>query len=204
MSFPLLSSECLEELGCLIEGYGMNVCQPTPAKSLKDIAVHIGDRDTSVRNAALNTVVAVYNVCGEQVYKLIGNVSRRHRDGRLRRSKPIVRASFSARSPLSFLLAAVGERHEHAGGEDQAVGQEGCRQSAQAERPRKAPEGAPGQPQRHLPPQACTGGPQQTQVSCASIPMLPPWKPVVLERHKKKLVGPRSFWSELDCSVGVI
>lgn len=68
-------SECLEELGCLIEGYGMNVCQPTPAKSLKEIAVHIGDRDTSVRNAALNTVVAVYNVCGEQVYKLIGNVS---------------------------------------------------------------------------------------------------------------------------------
>lgn len=52
----------------------MNVCQPTPAKALKDIAVHIGDRDTSVRNAALNTVVAVYNVCGEQVYKLIGNV----------------------------------------------------------------------------------------------------------------------------------
>lgn len=70
-----MSSECLEELGCLIEGYGMNVCQPTPAKSLKEIAVHIGDRDTSVRNAALNTVVAVYNVCGDQVYKLIGNVS---------------------------------------------------------------------------------------------------------------------------------
>uniref|UniRef100_A0A668A4N8 Cytoskeleton associated protein 5 n=1 Tax=Myripristis murdjan TaxID=586833 RepID=A0A668A4N8_9TELE len=67
-------AECLEELGCLIEGYGMNVCQPTPAKSLKEIAVHIGDRDTSVRNAALNTVVAVYNVCGDQVYKLIGNV----------------------------------------------------------------------------------------------------------------------------------
>lgn len=72
-----LPSECLEELGCLIEGYGMNVCQPTPAKSLKEIAVHIGDRDTSVRNAALNTVVAVYNVCGDQVYKLIGNVRLR-------------------------------------------------------------------------------------------------------------------------------
>uniref|UniRef100_A0A3P9MBE4 Cytoskeleton associated protein 5 n=1 Tax=Oryzias latipes TaxID=8090 RepID=A0A3P9MBE4_ORYLA len=71
-------AECLEELGCLIEGYGMNVCQPTPAKSLKEIAVHIGDRDTSVRNAALNTVVAVYNVCGDQVYKLIGNVRRTH------------------------------------------------------------------------------------------------------------------------------
>ncbi|XP_034541415.1 cytoskeleton-associated protein 5 isoform X2 [Notolabrus celidotus] len=70
-------AECLEELGCLIEGYGMNVCQPTPAKCLKDIAVHIGDRDTSVRNAALNTVVAVYNVCGEQVYKLVGHLSEK-------------------------------------------------------------------------------------------------------------------------------
>lgn len=71
---PAPSPECLEELGLLIEGNGMNVCQPTPAKCLKEIAVHISDRDTSVRNAALNTVVAVYNVCGEQVYKLIGNV----------------------------------------------------------------------------------------------------------------------------------
>ncbi|XP_061773352.1 cytoskeleton-associated protein 5 isoform X2 [Nerophis ophidion] len=70
-------AECLEELGCLIEGYGMNVCQPTPAKCLKEIAIHIGDRDTSVRNAALNTVVAVYNVCGDQVYKLIGNLSEK-------------------------------------------------------------------------------------------------------------------------------
>lgn len=52
----------------------MNVCQPTPAKALKEIAVHIGDRDTTVRNAALNTVVAAYNTCGDQVFKLIGNV----------------------------------------------------------------------------------------------------------------------------------
>uniref|UniRef100_A0A3Q3VRP5 TOG domain-containing protein n=1 Tax=Mola mola TaxID=94237 RepID=A0A3Q3VRP5_MOLML len=70
-------AECLEELGCLIEVYGINVCQPTPAKSMKEIAVHISDRDTSVRNAALNTVVAVYNVCGDQVYKLIGNLSEK-------------------------------------------------------------------------------------------------------------------------------
>ncbi|TRY98078.1 hypothetical protein DNTS_023531 [Danionella cerebrum] len=70
-------SECLEELGCLIENFGMNVCQPTPAKALKDIAVHIGDRDTTVRNAALNTVVAAYNTCGDQVFKLIGNLSEK-------------------------------------------------------------------------------------------------------------------------------
>ncbi|XP_073687639.1 cytoskeleton-associated protein 5 isoform X2 [Garra rufa] len=70
-------SECLEELGCLIENFSMNVCQPTPAKALKDIAVHIGDRDTTVRNAALNTVVAAYNACGDQVFKLIGNLSEK-------------------------------------------------------------------------------------------------------------------------------
>ncbi|XP_041131706.1 cytoskeleton-associated protein 5-like isoform X3 [Polyodon spathula] len=70
-------AECLEELGCLIESYGMHVCQPTAAKALKEIAVHIGDRDNSVRNAALNTVVVAYNACGDQVFKLIGNLSEK-------------------------------------------------------------------------------------------------------------------------------
>uniref|UniRef100_A0A4W3JI59 Cytoskeleton associated protein 5 n=1 Tax=Callorhinchus milii TaxID=7868 RepID=A0A4W3JI59_CALMI len=69
--------ECLEELGALIEAYDMNVCQPTPAKALKEIASQIGDRDTSVRNAALNTLVTAYNICGDQVFKLIGNLSEK-------------------------------------------------------------------------------------------------------------------------------
>ncbi|XP_063145765.1 cytoskeleton-associated protein 5 isoform X2 [Candoia aspera] len=70
-------AECLEELGCLVESYGMNVCQPTPGKALKEIAIHIGDRDNTVRNAALNTIVTVYNVHGDQVFKLIGNLSEK-------------------------------------------------------------------------------------------------------------------------------
>ncbi|XP_076003140.1 cytoskeleton-associated protein 5-like isoform X2 [Genypterus blacodes] len=70
-------AECLEELGCLVTLCGMSVCQPTASKAMKEIAVHIGDRDTSVRNAALNTIVVAYNVCGEQVYKLIGNLSEK-------------------------------------------------------------------------------------------------------------------------------
>lgn len=53
----------------------MNVCQPTAGKALKEIAIHIGDRDNAVRNAALNTIVTVYNVHGDQVFKLIGTVS---------------------------------------------------------------------------------------------------------------------------------
>ncbi|XP_038619954.1 cytoskeleton-associated protein 5 isoform X1 [Tachyglossus aculeatus] len=70
-------AECLEELGCLVESYGMNVCQPTPGKALKEMAIHIGDRDNTVRNAALNTIVTVYNVHGDQVLKLIGNLSEK-------------------------------------------------------------------------------------------------------------------------------
>ncbi|KAL6084147.1 hypothetical protein STEG23_006958 [Scotinomys teguina] len=70
-------AECLEELGCLVESYGMNVCQPTPGKALKEMAIHIGDRDNAVRNAALNTIVTVYNVHGDQVFKLIGNLSEK-------------------------------------------------------------------------------------------------------------------------------
>ncbi|XP_076879237.1 cytoskeleton-associated protein 5-A-like isoform X2 [Brachyhypopomus gauderio] len=70
-------AECLEELGSLVGMCGMLVFQQTAAKSLREIAVHIGDRDTAVRNAALNTVVTAYNVCGEQVYKLIGQLSEK-------------------------------------------------------------------------------------------------------------------------------
>ncbi|KAI5101926.1 cytoskeleton-associated protein 5 [Silurus meridionalis] len=70
-------AECLEELCSLVGLCGMSVFQQTAAKSLREIAVHIGDRDTAVRNAALNTVVAAYNVCGEQVYKLIGQLSEK-------------------------------------------------------------------------------------------------------------------------------
>uniref|UniRef100_A0A8C9EJC6 Cytoskeleton associated protein 5 n=1 Tax=Pavo cristatus TaxID=9049 RepID=A0A8C9EJC6_PAVCR len=70
-------AECLEELGCLVGSHGMNVCQPTPGKALKEMAAHIGDRDNTVRNAALNTIVTVYNVHGDQVFKLIGNLSEK-------------------------------------------------------------------------------------------------------------------------------
>ncbi|XP_028811983.1 cytoskeleton-associated protein 5-like isoform X2 [Denticeps clupeoides] len=70
-------AECLEELGCIIALLGLLVCKHTGGKALKEIAGHIGDRDTSVRNAALNTVVVAYNVCGEQVYKLLGNLSEK-------------------------------------------------------------------------------------------------------------------------------
>ncbi|KAF7272697.1 hypothetical protein GWI33_014546, partial [Rhynchophorus ferrugineus] len=68
-------AECLEVMGSMIEDYSITVCQPTPAACLKEIAKQISDRDNSVRNAALNCAVQAYNIVGEKVYKMVGNIS---------------------------------------------------------------------------------------------------------------------------------
>ncbi|XP_037945409.1 protein mini spindles isoform X2 [Teleopsis dalmanni] len=83
-------TECLDELGFLIESYGMTVCQPTQQAALKEIARHISDRDNAVRNAALNTVVSAYFLAGEKIYKLIGQMSEKDMsmlDERIKRAK---------------------------------------------------------------------------------------------------------------------
>lgn len=120
----------------------MNVCQPTPAKSLKDIAVHIGDRDTSVRNAALNTVVAVYNVCGDQVYKLIGNVRRRHRSERPCRHRSSADAFQLDRASLS--LPQLSEK-------DMSMLEERIKRSAKKAAANPAKPSAAERPQREHP-----------------------------------------------------
>lgn len=48
-------TECLEELGSLIERNGLSIC--TPSKAIPLIATNIADRDAGVRNASLNAVV---------------------------------------------------------------------------------------------------------------------------------------------------
>lgn len=83
-------TECLDELGYLIETYGMGACQPTPQVALKEIARHISDRDNSVRSAALNCVVQAYFLIDEKVYKLIGQLSEKDLsmlDERIKRAK---------------------------------------------------------------------------------------------------------------------
>ena len=72
--FPFFS-ECLDELAFLISKFGINVCQPTPAKAVKEIATQIADRDNSVRSASLNALVEAYNIVGDQLYKWLGRVS---------------------------------------------------------------------------------------------------------------------------------
>lgn len=51
------------------------MCQPSPAAALKEVARHIGDRDNSVRSAALNCIVQAHFLIGERVQKMIGNLS---------------------------------------------------------------------------------------------------------------------------------
>lgn len=83
-------TECLDELGFLIETHGLTACQPSPQVALKEMAKHIADRDNSVRNAALNSVVQAYFLAGEKIYKLIGNLSEKDLsmlDERIKRSK---------------------------------------------------------------------------------------------------------------------
>ena len=61
----------------MIETFGL---QPfNPAVTLKEIAKQIGDRDTGVRNAALNTITVAFQIQGEQVYKFIGKVNTKHK-----------------------------------------------------------------------------------------------------------------------------
>jgi len=65
---------CLDELGCLISNSGLGVCQPSVSLSLKEIGKQIGDKDSSVRNAALNCVVIAHQIDGEKVFKYIGSL----------------------------------------------------------------------------------------------------------------------------------
>jgi hypothetical protein len=75
VEYILWFTECLEELGYLIETYGISICQPSPQQALKAIAGQISERDNGVRNAALNSTVIAYLILGDNLYKYIGTVS---------------------------------------------------------------------------------------------------------------------------------
>ena len=53
-------AECLDELGYCVGRLGSSVLQPSPGACLKEIAKQIAERDTTVRNAALNCITEVY------------------------------------------------------------------------------------------------------------------------------------------------
>uniref|UniRef100_A0A0R3TNI5 TOG domain-containing protein n=1 Tax=Rodentolepis nana TaxID=102285 RepID=A0A0R3TNI5_RODNA len=81
--------ECLDEIGSMIDHFGLNVCQPSPAVSLKTLAAQISDRDSGVRTAALNALVCVYAIVGEPLWKMLGQMPEKERsmlEERIKRS----------------------------------------------------------------------------------------------------------------------
>ncbi|VDL91817.1 unnamed protein product [Schistocephalus solidus] len=93
--------ECLEEIGCMIEQFGLNVCQPSPAASLKVLAGQISDRDSGVRTAALNSLVAAYAIVGEALWKMLGELPEKDRSMLEERIKRAGRPSTAASNTTS-------------------------------------------------------------------------------------------------------
>ena len=67
-------TELVMEITYMIERQGMSVCQSGAAKSMKIIAKQVSDKDNTARSAALDCVVAVWNIIGNDVYKLLGTM----------------------------------------------------------------------------------------------------------------------------------
>lgn len=91
-------TECLEELGCLIQRNGSSVY--SPAKALTAIALQIADRDSGVRTAALNVIVEAYGLIGDTVYKYLKGLSEKDKsllEERIKRSKVQAPPSTSTR-----------------------------------------------------------------------------------------------------------
>jgi cytoskeleton-associated protein 5 len=67
-------TDCADEMAYMIGVHGMAVMNPSAQLALKEIAKQISDRDTNVRNAALNAIVQAYYLVGDKVFKMIGQV----------------------------------------------------------------------------------------------------------------------------------
>ena len=82
---------CLEELSYFIKTYGTAVCQPSCTVACKEISKQIGDKDSSVRNAALNCILEFYNFEGEKILKILGNLNHKELEMLEKRIKRAVR-----------------------------------------------------------------------------------------------------------------
>ncbi|XP_055331341.1 cytoskeleton-associated protein 5-like [Paramacrobiotus metropolitanus] len=85
-------SECVDLATTLVEADGMDVHGPNVPShqaALKLVASLIGDKDAAVRNAALNNLLVVYQLVGEKIFKLIGQINEKDRsmlDERIKRA----------------------------------------------------------------------------------------------------------------------
>ncbi|KAL5108615.1 Cytoskeleton-associated protein 5 [Taenia crassiceps] len=110
--------ECLEEIGSMIEHFGLNVCQPSPAASLKVVAAQISDRDSGVRTAALNALVCAYAIVDEPLWKMLGQLPEKERsmlEERIKRAgRPATATSASTASKRSASERPVNRRDTQA------------------------------------------------------------------------------------------
>ncbi|KAJ3270590.1 Cytoskeleton associated protein 5 [Terramyces sp. JEL0728] len=71
-------TECLDEIAYLIQRNGSSVF--VPSKTVPVIAQQVGDRDASVRNAALNAICQAYSGLGDDVFKHLQKITDKDRD----------------------------------------------------------------------------------------------------------------------------
>nr|CDS27460.1 microtubule associated protein xmap215 [Hymenolepis microstoma] len=106
--------ECLDEIGSMIDHFGLNVCQPSPAASLKTLAAQISDRDSGVRTAALNALVCVYAIVGEPLWKMLGQLPEKERsmlEERIKRSgRPNTTTAGAPNATLAASKRSVSEK----------------------------------------------------------------------------------------------
>lgn len=103
-------TECLEELGMMIEAIGLNAFNPSV--TIKEIAKQISDRDNGVRSAALNTITIAYQIVGEQVYKLTGKLPEKemsYLEERIKRSAK--QAASGVRASTSGPVAGASQQN---------------------------------------------------------------------------------------------
>lgn len=85
-------AECLEEVGSLIQQKGVEIMLPN--KALPLIAVHIGDRDAGVRNAALSAIAQAYILIGDGVMKYMTKLGDKEKSMLEERLKVCTHACF--------------------------------------------------------------------------------------------------------------
>lgn len=123
-------TECLDEMGYLIETYSPSACQPSPQQALKEIARQIGDRDNSVRSAALNCIVKAYDQLGEKIYKMIGQLTEKDLsmlDERIKRSRKMPKPTMEVKPSVSnveIIDTVPVEPEEEYSGEEELPSQE--------------------------------------------------------------------------------
>ena len=108
--------ECLEAMGRLVEEFGISVCHPSVQKAVKDVANTIGDKDTTVRSAALSFLFLVVSIVGlEMTKRWMGPLPEKERrmfDERVKRSmKPSTDNDKNATESVQGSSEIVGMSH---------------------------------------------------------------------------------------------